>query len=201
VKLFGAGLAQWCSAELWVGWSGVQFPAGHETFLFTTVSRLALGPTQPPIQWAPGVLSLGIKWPGMKLPTHLRLMLRSIMHGAIPPLPQYTFMAWCPVKSTGTTLPVCLFVLFNWNWRFLPVAKFKMQGTLPPCSLMPLCHGGSQQRYINLCVLVTMLDRLMCLRFWSAWQVVVEVTCTKLILVGQVIYFLSTFSLWKFHTT
>jgi hypothetical protein len=27
------------------------------------------------------------------------------MRGAIPPLPQYDFMAWCSVKSTGTILP------------------------------------------------------------------------------------------------
>jgi hypothetical protein len=32
-------------------------------FLFTTVSRLALVPTQPPIQWALGALSLGINLP------------------------------------------------------------------------------------------------------------------------------------------
>jgi hypothetical protein len=25
---------------------------------------MALGPTQPPIQWVPGALSLGVKWPG-----------------------------------------------------------------------------------------------------------------------------------------
>jgi hypothetical protein len=30
-------------------------------FLFTTTSRLALGPTQPPIQWVLGALSLGCK--------------------------------------------------------------------------------------------------------------------------------------------
>jgi hypothetical protein len=35
-----------------------------EIFLFTTASRTALGPTQPPIQWVPGALSLGVKWPG-----------------------------------------------------------------------------------------------------------------------------------------
>jgi hypothetical protein len=23
-----------------------------------------LGPTQPPIQWVPGALSLGVEWPG-----------------------------------------------------------------------------------------------------------------------------------------
>jgi hypothetical protein len=33
-------------------------------FLFTTTSRTALGPTQPPIQWVPRALSLGVKLPG-----------------------------------------------------------------------------------------------------------------------------------------
>jgi hypothetical protein len=33
-------------------------------FLFTTASKMALGPTLPPIQWVPGALSLGIKRPG-----------------------------------------------------------------------------------------------------------------------------------------
>jgi hypothetical protein len=28
------------------------------------------------------------------------------MLGAIHPLPQYAFMAWCSVKSTGITLPL-----------------------------------------------------------------------------------------------
>jgi hypothetical protein len=33
-------------------------------FLFTTASRTALGLTQSPIQWVPGVLSLGVKRSG-----------------------------------------------------------------------------------------------------------------------------------------
>jgi hypothetical protein len=41
--------------------SRVRFPAGVGIFLFTTASRTALGPTQPPIQWVPGALSLEVK--------------------------------------------------------------------------------------------------------------------------------------------
>jgi len=33
-------------------------------FLATTVSRLVLGTTQPPNQWVPGILTLGLKRPG-----------------------------------------------------------------------------------------------------------------------------------------
>jgi hypothetical protein len=36
---------------------------GLAIFLWTTASRTALGPTQPPIQWVPGALSLGVKRP------------------------------------------------------------------------------------------------------------------------------------------
>jgi len=32
--------------------------------IFTTASRMALVPTQPPIQWVQGDLSLGVKRPG-----------------------------------------------------------------------------------------------------------------------------------------
>jgi hypothetical protein len=46
--------------------SRVRFPAGLGIFLFTTASRTALGPTQPPIQWVPAALSLGVKRPGLE---------------------------------------------------------------------------------------------------------------------------------------
>jgi hypothetical protein len=34
---------------------------GLGIFLFITMSKMALGPTQPPIQLVPGALSLGVK--------------------------------------------------------------------------------------------------------------------------------------------
>jgi hypothetical protein len=37
---------------------------GLGIYLFTTASRRTLGHTQPPIQWVPGDLSLGVKRPG-----------------------------------------------------------------------------------------------------------------------------------------
>jgi hypothetical protein len=37
----------------------VRSPTGAEDFLLAPASRPALGPTQPPIQWVPGVLSPG----------------------------------------------------------------------------------------------------------------------------------------------
>jgi hypothetical protein len=36
------------------------------TFLFTSVSRLALRPTQPPIQYVKGDLFMGVKCPGLE---------------------------------------------------------------------------------------------------------------------------------------
>jgi hypothetical protein len=59
-----AGIAQLHSSGLQAEWSGVRLLAGLGIFLFTIVSRPALKPTQPPIQWVLGALSLGIKRPG-----------------------------------------------------------------------------------------------------------------------------------------
>jgi hypothetical protein len=44
--------------------SRVRFPGRMGIFLFTTASRMALGPIQPPFQWVPGAFSLGVKRPG-----------------------------------------------------------------------------------------------------------------------------------------
>jgi hypothetical protein len=47
--------------------SGFDNQQGQEIFLSSTVSRLTLRPTQPPIQWVAGVLSPD---PGVKLLGH-----------------------------------------------------------------------------------------------------------------------------------
>jgi hypothetical protein len=53
---------------------------GERIFPLTSASRPALEPTQPPIKWIPGVLSLGLKhgW-GVKLTTHSHVVPRSRM--------------------------------------------------------------------------------------------------------------------------
>jgi hypothetical protein len=47
----------WCLTTDWT--IGVRSSAGQMIFPLTSVSRPALGPTQPPVQWVPGVLSPG----------------------------------------------------------------------------------------------------------------------------------------------
>jgi hypothetical protein len=41
--------------------AGVRFPAGERD---STVSKPAVGPTHPRIQWLPVAISLSVKWPG-----------------------------------------------------------------------------------------------------------------------------------------
>jgi hypothetical protein len=58
-------------------------PNGSKYFFFSTSLRPALGPTQTPIQWVPGILSLGVKRSGRKLTTHLQLVPRSRKRGSV----------------------------------------------------------------------------------------------------------------------
>jgi hypothetical protein len=60
---------------------GVRFPAGIRDFFFTAC-RPALGPTQPPIQWVPGV-----KRPGREADHSPPSSAEVKNGGAMPPLP------------------------------------------------------------------------------------------------------------------
>jgi hypothetical protein len=52
----GYGLDDWGSR--------VRSPGRLGIFLFTTASRTSLGPSQLPVQWIPGAITLGVKRPG-----------------------------------------------------------------------------------------------------------------------------------------
>jgi hypothetical protein len=94
---------------------GFQHRQGLEIFLFTTISRPALGPTQPTTQWMPEALSLGVKWPVHKADhsppsTAKDKCMELYLHSPI------RFMAWCSVKNhrdnfTFTSYPTCTFCI------------------------------------------------------------------------------------------
>jgi hypothetical protein len=62
------------------------------------VSRTALGPTQPPIQWVPGAPSLGVKRPGREADPSPQSSAEVKNAWRYTSTSQYVFMAWCLVK-------------------------------------------------------------------------------------------------------
>jgi hypothetical protein len=70
-----------------------------EIFVFTIASRTALWPTQPPIQWVPGAISLGVKRP-VREADHTPPSSAEVKNAwSYTSSPQYAFMAWCSVKQ------------------------------------------------------------------------------------------------------
>jgi hypothetical protein len=68
-------------------------PDKGNIFLFSIKSRQVLGPTQPAFQWVPR-----IKRPGREADHSPPSSSGFKKGGAIPPLPPYTFMAWCLIE-------------------------------------------------------------------------------------------------------
>jgi hypothetical protein len=80
-------------------------------FLFTTASRTALGPTQPPIQWVPGALSLGVKRP-VREADHSPPSSAEVKNAwRYTSTPQYVFMEWRIVKHRDNFTFYHLFTL------------------------------------------------------------------------------------------
>jgi hypothetical protein len=95
------------ATRLRAGRSGFQGSIrGLGIFLLTTASRMALGPTQPPIQWVPGALSLGVKRPGREadhLPPSSAEVKNAWSYTSIPPMCLHGVVL---SESTGITLPL-----------------------------------------------------------------------------------------------
>jgi hypothetical protein len=68
-------------------------PSGVKNFLFSTLFRRALGPTQSPIQWVPAAISPGVKRPGREV-DHLPSTSAEVRNmWAYTSTPPYAFMA------------------------------------------------------------------------------------------------------------
>jgi hypothetical protein len=82
----------------WYGQSGFNSWQGQGYFLFVTVSRPAVGPTQAPIKWVLGALSAGAKQLGHEAdhsPIPSTKIKKMWKYKATPP---YIIMAWCLIK-------------------------------------------------------------------------------------------------------
>jgi hypothetical protein len=103
---------------------GFESRQGGGNFFLTTEFRTALGPTQPPIQWVPGALSLEIRWPGREADHSLPSSVEVKMSGAIPPLPNTPSSRGAELKeSTGTSLPLPLYHLTDIHEKYSNVRQ------------------------------------------------------------------------------
>jgi hypothetical protein len=72
---------------------------GFEFFSSPPRTRPVLGPMQPPIQWLPGALSLGIKRPGREADPSPPSSAEVKNSWNYTSTPHYAFMAWCSVNA------------------------------------------------------------------------------------------------------
>jgi hypothetical protein len=97
-----------------IGVPGFDSWLGLGILLFTTASRTALRPTQPPIQRVPGALSLRVKRPGREA-DHSPPSSAEVKHAwSYTSVPQYVFMACC-LLSIRTTLPFTFYIPNCWG--------------------------------------------------------------------------------------
>jgi len=81
----------------------------------TFATRSALGSTQLPTECVPGSLSQSKSGQGVKLTTHLHLVKRLRIYGAMPLLPQCVFKAWYLVKyrDSFTFIFTCTYLSYD----------------------------------------------------------------------------------------
>jgi hypothetical protein len=149
---------------------------GQEIFPLTSVSRPALGPTQPPVQWVPGVLSPGAKHSqGMTLTTHPHLVLRSWLsrsYKSSPPPPPPA----PPQVCCGTAL---LFYCSSiWQKRLEEGNTEKPQlGSVPAKTQTSLIWSRGINPYTVMSA-SSLLSTVMCLGFSQGLLSIVSMICS-----------------------
>jgi len=87
--------------------------SGLGIFLFTTVSRPALGPTHPPIQWVLKGSFPGVRQPDLEA-DHSPPSSAAVKNAwSYTSTPQYVFMALCSIKAQGQLSFTFTFTLIN----------------------------------------------------------------------------------------
>jgi hypothetical protein len=76
---------------------------------------MILGPTQPPIQWVPGALCLGIKLPAREADHSPPSSFEVKIAWRYTSTPQYVFMAWCPVKHRDFTFIIIIIIIMDYK--------------------------------------------------------------------------------------
>ena len=99
IYLRGPGSSVGIGTELRAGRSGYRIPVGGRDF--PHLSRPALGPTQPPVQWVPG-LSRGVKsGRGVTLTPH--------SPSSTVVMKEYSYTSTLPMGLTACTERQCLY--------------------------------------------------------------------------------------------
>jgi hypothetical protein len=152
---------------------------GERIFPLASVSRPALGPTQPPVQWVPGVLAPGVKrGRSVTLTTHPIYCPGLEWVGAVSPLPPSAF-----VVCSGTALA-----------SVISVHSVTAQGTDTGPIIAVRSSGVSQHSVQNMILSPCEPDR----NFVSSAESE-KVTCERLLLKSRLVdrlYSQHIFRLW-----
>jgi hypothetical protein len=124
VNDFSVRLAQWYSAGALAGWSEFRVPAeaGNPSLHHRVqTGSTASPPSQLPIQWVIGALSLGVKRPGLEADHSSPSSVEVKNAWSDTASPQYGSMAWCLVKHRDSF--TFAFKIGRWPWMCIGVER------------------------------------------------------------------------------